>query len=184
MIVRPLIQLLLVAVAALVLIGCQEPVAEEERGNGSVVVDGLGVVELIELLAHPNEQVQTRARLQLNAYLIDGTDDVDYAERLTRFHKFAPHACKAGHEAQTLHILELFAAQEDVSSILVKQCLASPKPRVRAKGLEVAHFSDNDLEAELLQFEPDAETLASYKFALEQMGTPRAEDRLETLEER
>jgi hypothetical protein len=105
-----------------------------------VAVEGLGTVELIELLAHSNELTRTRAHLELLRYLVVEIDAPEYPDRLTLFHKFAPHACRARHESQTLHILGLFVAQEDISSILIKQCLRSPHARVRATTLELARF--------------------------------------------
>ena len=174
-------RILPVLVSALCFSACKEEGVQVERLQIEEV-DGLEVVALIDLLAHPNELTRTRAHLQLHGYLIDETAHPDHAERLTRFHKFAPHACKAGHEAQTLHILGLFAAQEDITSILVKQCLQSPDARVAATALEVAHFSDNRIDQELLAFVPGAETLASYKFALQKLGTAEALARLADLD--
>lgn len=143
-----------------------------------VTVEGLGTVELIALLAHPNELTRARAHIQLRHHLVEETEAPDYYDHLTLFHKHAPHACKKGHEAQTLHILGLFAAQEDISSILVKQCLRSDFARVRATALEIARFTDNRIDEELLAFVPDAETIASYRIALQNLGTPQARERL------
>lgn len=177
---------------SMVTAGCDDPpgpAGETAKGEVAaapgrqlVEVEGLSTVELIGLLAHPNELTRTRAHARLHHFLVSDTDHPDYPERLTRFQKFAPHACRAGHEPQTLHILGLFAAQRDISSILVKQCLASDQPRVRATALELAHFSDNRIDAELLAFEPDRETLASYKIALRELGTAAASERLAGLE--
>ncbi len=147
-----------------------------------VPVVGLGTVKLIGLLGHPNELTRTLAHQELWRLLIVETGAPEYPDRLTRFHKFAPHACKAGNEAQTLHILGLFAAQGDISSILVKQCLRSPHPRVRATALELAHFSDNPVNETLLAYEPDPATLASYRIALRKLGTAEAVARLAALD--
>jgi len=160
---------------------CSWGVAEEPSTKTEpqlVMVEGLGVVDLIGLLAHPNELTRTRAHLVLLRYLVVDTEAPEFMDRFTRFHKYAPHACKAGNEAQTLHILGLFAAQEDISSILVKQCLRSPSSIVRATTLEIAHFSDNRVDDTLLAFEPDAETIASYRIALRKLGTSDALQRL------
>ena len=163
---------------------CRGPEAGEparppaEPGPQLALVDGLGTVELIGLLGHPNELTRTRAHQELWRYLVADTAAAEFADRLTKFHKYAPHACKAGNEAQTLHILGLFAAQLDISSILVDQCLRSPHPRVRATALELAHFSDNSVDDVILAFAPDPETLFSYKIALQKLGTPEAAARL------
>jgi hypothetical protein len=143
-----------------------------------VTVEGFGTVELIALLAHPNELTRTRAHAELRRYLVEETEAPEYYDRLTLFHKHAPHACKRGHEAQTLHILGLFAAQKDISSILVKQCLRSESARVRGTALEIAHFTDNRIDEELLAFVPDAETVESYRIALKNLGTAQALKRL------
>lgn len=147
-----------------------------------VTVEGLGTVELIALLAHPNELIRTRAHLKLRRFLVEETEHPEFYDRLTLFHKHAPHACKQGHEAQTLHILGLFAAQEDISSILVKQCLRSNSAKVRATALEIAHFTDNRIDEELLAFAPDPETIESYRVALRNLGTAPALKRLAELE--
>ena len=163
---------------------CRGPEASEpappipEPTPQLVPVDGLGTVELIGLLSHPNELTRTLAHQELWRQLVVETGAAEYPDRLTRFHKFAPHACKAGNEAQTLHILGLFAAQGDLSSILVKQCLSSPHPLVRATALELAHFADNPIDETLLAFEPDVATLASYLIALQRLGTAEAVARL------
>jgi hypothetical protein len=149
-----------------------------------VAVEGLGTLELVALLAHPNELTRTRAHQQLLRYLVVETGNPEYPQRLTLFHKHAPHACKKGPEAQTLHILGLFAAMEDISSILVKQCLRSPHPRVRATALELAHLSDNPIDEFLLAFEPDPDTLVSYRIALRKLGSPQAARRLAELKSR
>ena len=130
-----------------------------------VQVEGLGTVELIALLAHPNELTRTRAHIELRRCLVEETGAPEYYDHLTLFHKHAPHACKKGHEAQTLHILGLFAAQKDVTSILVKQCLRSDSAKVRATALEIAHYTDNRIDEALLAFVPDAETIESYRIA-------------------
>ena len=146
-----------------------------------VAVEGLATVELIALLAHPNELTRTRAHPELLRYLVVDIAAPEYPDRLTRFHKYAPHACKAEHEAQILHILGLFAAQQDISSILVNQCLRSEHARVRATALELAHLSDNPIGETLLAFDPDPTTLASYRIALQKLGTPEAAQRLAAL---
>ena len=155
-----------------------------EPGRQLEPVDGLGTRELIALLAHPNELTRTRAHLELRRYLVVETDAPDYADRLTLFHKHAPHACRGGHEAQTLHILGLFGAQEDISRTLIEQSLASPHALVRATALELAHHSDNPIDKTLLEFVPDADTLPSYRFALRKLDTAEAAERLATLENR
>ena len=171
-------------ILCLLLSSCGGPIGDEavelpaKPEPQLVAVEGLGIVGLIELLAHPNELTRTRAHAELHRYVVVDTADPDYPERLTRFHKFAPHACRAGHEAQTLHILGLFAAQEDISSILITECLRSKHLRVRATALELARFSDNPLDEVLLAFSPDAATLASYEIALRHLGTPESEKRL------
>ena len=115
---------------------CRQPAepaeAQAEPSQGLAAVERSEIVELIGLLAHPNELNRARAHEQLLQYLVVDVDSPEYPDRLTLFHKFAPHACRADHEAQTLHILELFAAQEDITSILVVQCLRSPHASVRA----------------------------------------------------
>ena len=174
-----------------VIASCQQPGAsaeeqetepQTESGPQLAEIEGLATVELIKLLAHPNELTRVRAHQRLHRFLVVETEHADYADRLTRFQKYAPHACKANHEPQTLHILGLFAAQQDISSILVKQCLDSPHARVRATALELAHFSDNAIDEELLAFQPDRSTLASYKIALHKLGTPEAARRLAEIE--
>ena len=152
--------------------------SEKPAAPQLVTVAGLGTVELIALLAHPNELTRTRAHNELLRYLVKETEDPEYYDHLTLFHKHAPHACKKGHEAQTLHILGLFAAQEDISSILVQQCLRSKSAKVRATALEIAHFADNRIDELLLAFEPDAETVESYRIALKNLGTKPALKRL------
>lgn len=174
------------ATMCLLLPSCGMPPESEaqtisDTGAQLAVVEGLETVELIGLLAHPNELMRTRAHQELHRHLVVESGAVDYPERLTRFHKFAPHACKDDHEAQTLHILGLFAAQEDITSILVIQCLGSKHDRVRATALEVAHFSDNRIDDVLLAFDPDSATLASYKIALRNLGTAEARERLAEL---
>lgn len=161
-----------------------EPVEKPSPMTGLqiVEVEGLETLELIGLLAHPNELTRTRAHQVLLRYLVVEIKAPEFPDRFTRFHKFAPHACKAGHEAQTLHILGLFAAQKDISSILVKQCLLSPSAKVRATTLEIAHFSDNAVDDILLAFQPDPETIASYKIALRNLDTPNSLKRLKALE--
>ena len=167
---------------------CRQPAepaeAQAEPSQGLAAVERSEMVELIGLLAHPNELNRARAHEQLLQYLVVDVDAPDYPDRLTLFHKFAPHACRADHEAQTLHILELFAAQEDITSILVVQCLRSPHASVRAAALELAHFSDNAVDEALLEFEPDAATLESYRIALKKLGTPEAAARLSRLGDR
>ena len=182
----PLASLITVAAMCLLVPSCGKPAESETQtisdpGPQLTVVEGLETVELIDLLAHPNELTRTRAHQELHRHLIVETEVVDYPERLTRFHKFAPHACKDDHEAQTLHILGLFAAQEDITSILLLQCLGSKHDRVRATALEVAHFSDNRIDAALLAFDPEPATLASYKIALRNLGTAEARERLAEL---
>ncbi len=152
--------------------------SEKPAAPQLVTVEGLRTVELIALLGHPNELTRTRAHTELRRYLVEETESPKYYDRLTLFHKHAPHACKQGHEAQTLHILGLFAAQEDISSILVRQCLRSESARVRATTLEIAHFADNRIDEVLLAFVPDAETVESYRIALQNLGTPQALKRL------
>ncbi|MFT5105637.1 MAG: hypothetical protein ACI8XO_004832 [Verrucomicrobiales bacterium] len=152
--------------------------AVSEPARQLVAVNGLGTLELIALLANPNELTRTRAHQELLHYLVVETDHPEHPDRLTRFHKSAPHACRANHEAQTLHILGLFAAQRDISSILLKQCLRSPHPRVRATALELAHFADNEINEVLLAFDPDPATLPSYRIALRKLDTPEAARRL------
>lgn len=158
-----------------------EPEAPAANQAQLVAVEGLATVELIALLGYPNELTRTRAHLELLRYLVVDTGAAEYSERLTRFHKHAPHACKAEHEAQTLHILGLFAAQQDISSILVKQCLSSRHARVRATALELAHLSDNQIDETLLTFKPDPPTLASYRIALQKLGTRKSAQRLAEL---
>ncbi len=169
----------------LLLSSCQEPEVLgspppplEKSAPQLVRVDGLGIVELIGLLDHPNELTRTLAHQELWRQLVVETSAPQHPDRLTRFHKFAPHACKAGSEVQTLHILGLFAAQSDISSILLKQCLRSPHSRVRATALEFAHFSDNAVDETLLAFEPDPTTIVSYRIALQKLGTAEALERL------
>ncbi len=137
--------------------------------------------ELIALLAHPDALVRTRAHDTLLRYLATETGAPEFADRLTRFHKHAPHACKADHEAQTLYILGLFAELEDISSILIAQCLQSSHPRVRAAALEAAHFADNRIDGIILAYDPDPATLASYRIALRNLGTEEAAARLAAL---
>jgi len=139
------------------------------------------IVELIGQLAHADESTRERAFQELQTYLVIETDVPEFSERLTLFHKHAPHSCKAEHEAQTLYVLELFARQEDVSSVLVKQSLRSKHARVRSKALELAHFSDNAIDEMLLGFEPDQENLQAYMIALQKLGTLEAEQRLSEL---
>lgn len=157
-------------------------VSQEAPAPQVIEVEGLDTVRLIALLAHPNELTRTRAHFLLRQYLVEDQDSPEFYDRLTLFHKHAPHATKKNNEAQTLHILGLFAAQEDISSVLVKQCLRSEFARVRATVLEIAHFADNRIDRELIAFVPDAETTHSYRIALENLGTAEALERLKEIE--
>ena len=172
------------AIICAALPSCNEPEPPVRPAPENVAVESFGIVELIEQLAHPDADTRGDAVQKLERYLVGETGAPEYPDRLTQFHKHAPHACRAGNETQTLHILTLFAAQGDISSILVKQCLQSPHSRVRSAALDVAHFSDNPVDASLLAFEPDPETLDSYRSALRRLRTPDAIERLANFDDR
>ena len=169
----------LAGVLGLFLVACDREMRTDEIS--SVPREKNETIELIGQLADPDGSIRGRAYKELQRYIVVETDAPEFSERLTRFHKHAPHACKAENEAQTLSILNLFEAQQDITSVLVTQCLGSKHATVRAKALGLAYLSDNSISETLLAFDPDPKTAAAYTVALMKLGTPEALERIAEL---
>ncbi len=126
-----------------------------------------GILQQIQQLGHTHADIRFRAHRALYQTLVLDTDHPDYFNRVTLFYKQAPHICrKENNKLQTLHVLHLFAAQEDISNVFLEQCLKSRYISVQKTALQFSIHSDNSLTKALQSYTPSPETLRDYKLAL------------------
>ncbi len=129
----------------------------------------------LDQLGSQDADLRYQAHLALHKALISDPDESSYFDTLTLFYKQAPKLCRIHqNELQTLHILHIFAAQRDISSVLLKESLNSKFESVQRTALQFAHYSDNSIQDELLRFHPTETTLSEYKSALLTLGTQAA----------
>lgn len=126
-----------------------------------------GILQQIQQLGHTHADARFQAHRTLYQNLVLDTDHSAYFDRVTLLYKQAPHICKKeDNELQTLHILHLFAALEDISSVFLEQCLESHYTSVQKTALQFSIYSDNSLTKALQSYKPSSKTLAEYQLAL------------------